>query len=222
MATWTNQNTVLTDAGRNLLSYAQAGNGGLTITKVVPGAGRCADAALATQVAVTTPKPQMTVNSTKSDETGTVLTVQLNNKGLAEAYELNQIGIYASNPNTGEVLYLISQCVSGTSDTIPLPSQTPTILNFSFVLIHGAEAEVAVTVGNTGLVSAEIFNEHRHNNATVTVDGFMSSTDKSAHNTVVGRVNQDLKTTASPTFASAVIGAVTIASDGTITGAKFT
>lgn len=222
MATWTNSNTVLTTAGKNLLSYAQAGNGGLTITKIVPGSGRVADNLLEDQTAVSQPKPEMVIISKVSTATGTTLNVQLNNAGLSAAYELNQVGVYASNVNTGEVLYLLAQCVSGTSDTIPLPADTPTLMNFSFSLIHGSEAVVTVEVSSAGIVSADVFNAHRHPNATTSEDGFMSKEDKSAHNTLVSRINQPLNTTSSPTFAAATIGAVTIAADGTITGAKFT
>ena len=221
MATWTNQNTVLTTAGKNLLSFAQAGDGGLAITKIVPGAGRVSDAQLKNQTAITDPKEPLALISKSSDAQGTIINTQLSNTDLQASYNLNQIGVYASNPNTGEVLYLISQCVSGTADTIPLPSETPTVMNFSFHLIHGEEAVVDITVANTGLVSAEVFNAHGHSNATPSKDGFMSKADKSAHNTLVTRVNQGVKTTDSPIFASGKIGTVNISADGTITGAKF-
>ena len=222
MATWNNANTVLTTAGKNLLSYAQAGNGGLTITKIVPGAGRVANNLLEDQTGVSQPKPEMVIISKVSTATGTTLNVQLNTAGLTEAYELNQVGVFASNVNTGEVLYLLAQCVSGTSDTIPLPADTPTLMNFSFSLIHGSEAVVTVQVSNAGIVPADVFDAHRHPNATPSADGYMSKEDKTAHNTLVTRINQPLNTTSSPTFAAATIGAVTIAADGTIIGAKFT
>lgn len=53
---------------------------------------------------------------------------------------------------------------------------------------------------------------HSHNNATTSAAGFMSAADKKNLNTVVERVDQDLKTSSSPTFntitANKVIGAV--------------
>lgn len=42
---------------------------------------------------------------------------------------------------------------------------------------------------------------HTHDNATSLADGFMAKEDKAAHDTLVQRVNQDLKTTATPSFA---------------------
>jgi hypothetical protein len=50
----------------------------------------------------------------------------------------------------------------------------------------------------------------------------MAAEDKAALDTVTGQVNQDVRTTATPTFAAATIGAVQIAADGTVTGLKFT
>ena len=63
---------------------------------------------------------------------------------------------------------------------------------------------------------------HGHSNATTSKGGFMSSTDKINLDSLVSKVNQGVKTTDSPTFAAATIGAVTIAADGTVTGLRFT
>ena len=63
---------------------------------------------------------------------------------------------------------------------------------------------------------------HTHDLATASAAGFMAAEDKAALDTVTGRVNQDVRTTATPTFAAATIGAVQIAADGTVTGLKFT
>lgn len=53
---------------------------------------------------------------------------------------------------------------------------------------------------------------HGHANATVAAEGLMAKGDKSALDTVVGRVNQEVKSTSRPTFnvvtAPEVIGAV--------------
>ena len=56
--------------------------------------------------------------------------------------------------------------------------------------------------------------DHRHDNATASVDGFMAAADKAAHDMLVSRVNQGVKTTDSPTFAGLTV-------DGYIDGARF-
>lgn len=55
---------------------------------------------------------------------------------------------------------------------------------------------------------------HSHSAATSSAGGFMSATDKAAHDTLVSRVNQGVKTTDSPTFAGLTV-------NGYIDGAKF-
>lgn len=57
-------------------------------------------------------------------------------------------------------------------------------------------------------------SDHVHDVATNQANGFMSSTDKTNHDQLVSRVNQDLKTTATPTFAGLVV-------NGYIDGARF-
>lgn len=55
---------------------------------------------------------------------------------------------------------------------------------------------------------------HIHDNATASADGFMAKEDKQAHDTLVGRVNQGVKTTDSPEFAGLTV-------NGYIDGAYF-
>lgn len=62
---------------------------------------------------------------------------------------------------------------------------------------------------------------HTHTDATTLVKGFMTTSQVTDLNTLNNRVNQDLKTTASPTFAAANIGAVEIFNNGKVTGLKF-
>ncbi len=63
-----------------------------------------------------------------------------------------------------------------------------------------------------GTVSSIVSEAHSHEAATQTKSGFMSANDKKNLDTVSSRVNQDVSTTASPTFkivtAEKVIGAV--------------
>lgn len=83
--------------------------------------------------------------------------------------------------------------------------------------LTGAPTALPASGGNADTVGNKAASEfaaatHGHTNATAAADGFMAKGDKSALDTVSGRVNQDLKTTASPTFnvvnANKVIGAV--------------
>lgn len=75
----------------------------------------------------------------------------------------------------------------------------------------------AATVGGTNLAGLALAG-HRHDNAVPTgtgaKDGFMSSGDKKAHDTLVTRVDQALTTTSNPTFANLTV-------NGNISNATF-
>lgn len=72
-----------------------------------------------------------------------------------------------------------------------------------------ARTALGITPANIGAAPTS----HDHGAATTSAAGFMSASDKSNLNTVVGRVNQSLTTTSSPTFAS-------VTATGTITANK--
>ena len=63
---------------------------------------------------------------------------------------------------------------------------------------------------------------HTHAKATATADGFLSKEHYSKLVDYDTWLDQDVSQDGTPTFASATIGAVTIAADGTVTGLKFT
>lgn len=71
------------------------------------------------------------------------------------------------------------------------------------------------TIGGVKVPGGVALAAHRHDNATTAQDGFMSKTDKTAHNTLVERVNQGVKTTDNPTFQNITL------QGGVIYGAKY-
>ena len=160
MAVWSSNNIMLTQKGQELLSKVQAGVGQLTITKVVTGSGRVSASSLFTQTAVSSIKQNMSVTKVTTMSTGSNLELQVTNTNLSSSYNINQIGVYASHPDMGEILYMIAQCDEGTADIMPLPSVTPVTMNYMFYLIHSALTQLNITVDPAGLVSVATFNEH--------------------------------------------------------------
>lgn len=73
----------------------------------------------------------------------------------------------------------------------------------------------SATIGGVSVPDGLAKAGHVYANATTTQNGFMSGADKEAHNTLVSRVNQGVKTTDSPTFKNITI------SGGIIYGAKY-
>ena len=160
MAVWSSNNIILTQKGQELLSKVQAGFGQLTITKVVTGSGRVSASSLFTQTEVSSIKQNMSVTKVTTMSTGSNLELQVTNTNLSDSYNINQIGVYASHPDMGEILYMIAQCDEGTADIMPLPTITPVTMNYMFYLIHSALTQLNITVDPAGLVSVATFNEH--------------------------------------------------------------
>lgn len=150
-------NTVLTDKGTALLTKLTQGNT-LHLTKAIIGAGYVTPGILSKQEAVADPKNTLDFRLVSYPEDGKcTITVALKNEGLAAGYEATQVGIYAMDPDEGEILFFISQAADAGSGTI-VPSETEMpgySAEWIFYLKYGQADGVSVTVDPTGTVSRE-------------------------------------------------------------------
>lgn len=149
-------NTVLTDKGRALLAKLTQGNT-LHITRAVTGAGFVTPGLLAKQTDVTDPKQTLDkFRPVSYPEAGKCeITVELTNEDLAIGYDATQIGMFATDPDEGEVLLFISQAVDAQSGNI-IPSETEMpgySAEWTFVLQYGQADGVTVTVDPSNTVS---------------------------------------------------------------------
>jgi hypothetical protein len=87
---------------------------------------------------------------------------------------------------------------------------------------NAATKTLILTMADGSVITVSL--DHVHANATTSAAGFESATDKANLDTLVSRVDQDLRTNAAttPSFPSLIVGAVTINNDGTVTGLRFT
>lgn len=160
MNTWAN--TVLTDQGRALMAKLTQGNS-LNITRAVTGAGFVTPGLLAKQTAVTDPKQTLTFRPVTYPETGKcAITASLKNDGLGTGYTATQVGIYATDPDDGEVLLFISQATStGSGTIIPSVAEMPGFsAEWTFTIQYGQADGVTVTVDPSNTVSWESMVEY--------------------------------------------------------------
>lgn len=158
MSTWTT--AVLTNKGEVLLSKLTAGNT-LRITRAVTGSGYVDPANLKSATAVSSPKQTLAMRTIRYPEPGKcALPLSLTNDGLSTGYTATQVGIFAQDPDEGEILYFIAQATSGSGTEIPAES---TIKGFSaewvFYFRYGQADGVTVTVDPSNSVSYEEFLE---------------------------------------------------------------
>lgn len=171
MNTWSN--TVLTDKGLALMAKLTQGNT-LNITKATTGAGYVTPGLLSKQTAVADPKQTLSFKPVSYPETGKcVLPVEMTNEGLVTGYTATQVGIYAADPDEGEILFFISQAADAEKGTsIPSETEMPGYAaEWTFYLAYGQADKIEVTVDQAGAVPRAEFEERMKNCATLGADG---------------------------------------------------
>ena len=158
MSAWTKG--TYTRKGLSLLSKLTQGSS-LKITKAVTGSGYVSPEILANQTAVSGVKQNLSFKAVSYPEVGTCkLPMFVTNKGLASGYKAKQIGLYAMDPDEGEILFFISQSESGTD--VPSESAMPEYsATWSFYFRYGQADDVDVTVDPSHTVSEDMLGEVR-------------------------------------------------------------
>lgn len=147
-------NAVITEKGLNLEAKLIAGTT-LTITKAQTGTGTVPVANLAAQTAVTSPQQTLSFRTASYPDTGVAaIPAYLSNDSLTTGYTATQVGIYAQDPDEGEILYFIAQANTGTGTEIPSNEEMPGFTaEWTFYLTYGQADSVTVTVNPANTVS---------------------------------------------------------------------
>ncbi len=142
----------LTAAGTALKAKTEAGLGDipLTITRIMAASGQSADPLHLT--ALTEERQAFTVKRQESDGANTVITVELINDRAGGGYPLTQIGIFALDPDEGEILYRISQYERPL--WVPSPAERRWVYEPTFTITTGNAAEVRVNADLSVKLSA--------------------------------------------------------------------
>ena len=153
MNTW--ENTVITSKGFSLLSKLTQGHT-LKITTAEAGTGFVTPGLLAMQTQVSNPVQTLSFRPVSYPEEGKCsLPVFITNDGLETGYEATQIGVYAEDPDDGNILFFIAQSVTAAKGTtVPSAEEMPGYsAEWVFYLQYGQADGVEVTVNPTNTVS---------------------------------------------------------------------
>lgn len=162
MNTWSN--TVLTDKGLALMAKLTQGNT-LNITKAMTGAGFVTPGVLVKQTEITDPKQSLSFRPASYPETGTcAIAVVLRNEGLAAGYEATQVGLFAEDPDEGEILFFITQAAEeGNGTTIPSETEMPGYsAEWTFYFKYGQASGVNIVVDPSNAVTQAIMEAYVH------------------------------------------------------------
>lgn len=147
-------NAVITDKGLALLSKLVAGNT-LAITKAQTGSGSVTPGVLSKQTEVSSPKQTLKFRSASYPEEGKcALPCYLTNDGLTSGYTAMQVGVFATDPDDGEILFFIAQAESGKGTEVPSAAEMPGYnAEWTFYFQYGQADAVSITVDPANTVT---------------------------------------------------------------------
>lgn len=141
---------IITEKGLALNTKANNGECSIVFTKAASGSGTYEEGYDFTQcTSLKEQKQTFSFNKKIKQNNRTVmLRTILTNDGLLEGYYINEFGIFATDPDEGEILYSIATAVSGQAEYMPVKATgaAPTT----------STIESYVTVSNANNVSIEI------------------------------------------------------------------
>lgn len=156
MAEWSN--AIMTDVGNALQAKVNAGQTKLTFTKIKVGSG----------VNATNPLALTDVISSKWETTniivkreGKIVSVDtfITNSGITEAFRMSEIGLFAKDPDKGEILY--AYLTDPEPDRMPAEGGSVVVSQeLSIGMMFSNTGNVSLTVNMGALVNQEQLNEH--------------------------------------------------------------
>lgn len=140
---------VITEKGLALNTKANAGQTSILFTKAATGSGIYTEEQDMSKVTAIK-EQQQTFNFVKKEIENrhtVVLRVIINNEDLEEGYQIREFGLFAEDPDEGEILYSIATSVEGQADTLPAYSENGlvTMTVDSYVTVSNAE-NVSITM----------------------------------------------------------------------------
>ena len=146
---------ILTENGADLLTKLTINKNSLHLSQAKTGSGYSNNPEYLTDV-IDEKNIVQIADATVEDSTA-VLTVLINNEGLAEEYKIKQLGIFAIDDETGnELLFIIGQDLSG--DKIPKESDGRVEYRYVVRLKVSSTTNVVVDVNDTEFVLKKTFN----------------------------------------------------------------
>ena len=154
MATWKQENIMLTKVGEEALASAEAGTGKITITKIVGSDFNPSDIYNTYSTSAINNNLMFNIVEKKPvDSTaGTTIVIQATNKNVTSKFRMNSIVVFAtqSSISSGEFPYMIAKTLN--ADEVDIPTNTPVTLNFALTILNTRGGLLNLTISNTGFV----------------------------------------------------------------------
>ena len=159
MSNW--QGAIVTNKGKALQAKVEAGTCKLAITKMKLGNGTISGTqTLEGLTDLVSPKQVITISSIEPSATGTCnIEGVVTNVDLDNGYELKELGLYATDPDDGEILYAIT--IDSNPDYLQAKGGATIVseaLNLTIVI--SSTNSVTATIDPSGLLTVKDLNYH--------------------------------------------------------------
>ena len=185
MANWSG--FTLTDVGADLQAKINAGLTTLIFTKVGVGSGSGSVNALTAMV-----HKEQDIGIGNVEANGNIVTINftLTNKGLGSAYQMRELGLYATDPDKGEVLF--AYMTDSTPDTMPADGSATVVsqavtLNIAF----SNTGNVSATIDTGAFVTQEDLEAHEKSITAHSALMAGHNTDTTAHQPILDMISNN-------------------------------
>lgn len=138
---------VITNKGQALLAKMIAGSGNIEFTKISASSTAYTDAQLEGLTSLTNVKQTSLISKvTRTNEVAIKVEAAFTNTELKAGYYMKALGLYAVDPDAGEILYAVTRETSG---NCYMPA-------YNGITVSGAYVQLVTTVGNADNVSLEV------------------------------------------------------------------
>lgn len=137
---------IITNKGQSLMAKLIAGKANVTFTKVAASATTYNDSQIPALTALSNIKQQVAVSKvTRINSVAVQVDAAMENSTLTTGYYMNSIGLYANDPDDGEILY----AVAGANVGAYMPP-------YNGITVSGAYLKLVTTVSNASNVSMTV------------------------------------------------------------------
>lgn len=137
---------IITNKGQSLMAKLIAGKANVTFTKVAASATTYNDSQIPALTALSNIKQQVAVSKvTRINSIAVQVDAAMENSALTTGYYMNSIGLYANDPDDGEILY----AVAGANVGAYMPP-------YNGITVSGAYLKLVTTVSNASNVSMTV------------------------------------------------------------------
>ena len=138
---------VITNKGQALLAKMIAGSGNIEFTKISASSTAYTDAQLEGLASLSNVKQTSLISKvTRTNEVAIKVEAAFTNTELTAGYYMKALGLYAVDPDVGEILYAVTRETSG---NCYMPA-------YNGITVSGAYVQLVTTVGNAENVSLEV------------------------------------------------------------------